>query len=200
MLQAIVRDAKKTNTLVSLRLAVICLIAFAAFLQFDELANIWLCDLEIREDHLTIQILCSKTDQLCQGNEVIVARTGSETCPVAMLETYIQRGDIQMDSDQKLVRIISSGRCHKLQATGDITYSRLRELLKKKLQLGFPSAELSLHSLRAGGATAAAAGVPDRVFKKHGRWSLRWQKIGIVKIHFTRGYRLHRIWDYRCIL
>ena len=33
---------------------------------------------------------------------MVVARTSSETCPVAMLETYIQRGDIQMDSDQKL--------------------------------------------------------------------------------------------------
>ena len=28
-----------------------------------------------------------------------------------------------------------------------------------------------MHSLRAGGATAAAnAGVPDRLFKRHGRW------------------------------
>lgn len=28
-----------------------------------------------------------------------------------------------------------------------------------------------LHSFRSGGATAAAlSGVPDRVFKKHGRW------------------------------
>ena len=34
----------------------------------------------------------------------------------------------------------------------------MRELLKKKLeQLEFPSADFSLHSLRAGGATAAAA-------------------------------------------
>ena len=95
-------DAKKTNTLTSLHLATICLILFAGFLWFNELANIWPCDLEIREDHLTIQIPCSKTDQLCQGNEVVVARTGYETCPVAMLVTYIQRADIQMDSNQKL--------------------------------------------------------------------------------------------------
>ena len=133
MLQAVVRDAKETNSLSSLRLAAICLISFAGFLRFDELANIRPCDLEISEDHLTIQIPRSKTDQLRQGNEVVVARTSCETCPVAMLETYIQRGGIQMDSSQKLHRPISKGRCKKLHESGGITYSRMRELLKQKL-------------------------------------------------------------------
>ena len=31
---------------------------------------------------------------------------------------------------------------------------------------------IGTHSLRSGGATAAAnAGVPDRLFKRHGRWA-----------------------------
>ena len=62
----------------------------------------------------------------------------------------------------------------------------MRELLKKKLeQLGFPSADFSLHSLRAGGATAAAAaGVPDRVFKKHGHWKSESAKDGYVEDSF----------------
>jgi len=183
MLQAVVRDAKETNTLSSLRLAAICLISFAGFLRFDELANIRPCDLEISKDHLTIQIPRSKTDQLRQGNEVVVARTSSETCPVAMLETYIQRGGIQMDSSQKLFRPISNGRCEKLRESGGITYSRMRELLKQKLvELGFNPADFSLHSLRAGGATAAAAaGVPDRVFKRHGRWKSETAKDGYIE-------------------
>ena len=71
-----------------------------------------------------------------------------------------------------MFRSIVGGKSKKLRNTGGISYSNMRELLKKKLeQLGFPAADFSLHSLRAGGATAAAAaGVPDRVFKKHGRW------------------------------
>ena len=128
MLQAIVRDTKKTNTLTNLCLAALCLMSFAGFLRFDELANIWPCDLEIREGHLTIQIPCSKTDQLSQVNEAVVAKTGSKTCPMAILVTYIQR--VQMDSDQKLFQPIFSGRCEKLRETGGITYSRMRELLK----------------------------------------------------------------------
>ena len=39
-----------------------------------------------------------------------------------------------------------------------------------------------LHSLRAGGASAAAAvGMPDRLFKKHGRWMSESAMDGYVK-------------------
>ena len=45
--------------------------------------------------------------------------------------------------------------------------------------------EYSLHSLRAGGASAAAnAGVPDRLFKRHGRWKSETAKDGYVKDNF----------------
>ena len=59
----------------------------------------------------------------------------------------------------------------------------MRELLKQKLvELGFNPVDFSLHSLRAGGATAAAAaGVPDRVFKRHGRWKSKTAKDGYIK-------------------
>jgi len=48
--------------------------------------------------------------------------------------------------------------------------------------LGFPPVDFSPHSLRAGGATVAAvAGVPDRIFKCHGRRKLEKAKDGYVK-------------------
>jgi hypothetical protein len=41
---------------------------------------------------------------------------------------------------------------------------------------------IGTHSLRSGGATAAAnAGIPDRLFKRHGRWSSDSAKDGYVK-------------------
>ena len=54
---------------------------------------------------------------------------------------------------------------------------------RKKLgDLGFPPDEFGLHSLRAGGDTAAAnAKVPDRMFKRHGRWKSETAKDGYVK-------------------
>ena len=52
-----------------------------------------------------------------------------------------------------------------------ISYSRAREfLLDSLVELGFPNSSYGLHSLRLGGASAAAnAGVNDRLFKRHGR-------------------------------
>ena len=47
------------------------------------------CDCELSGDMMKIPILTSKTDQLRQGEELVVARTGSSTCPVAMLERYM---------------------------------------------------------------------------------------------------------------
>ena len=60
----------------------------------------------------------------------------------------------------------------KLREAGRISDTCLRDLFNRKFDaLGFPAREFGLHSLRAGGATAAAnAKVPDRLFKRHGRW------------------------------
>ena len=66
---------------------------------------------------------------------------------------------------------------------GGISYTRLPELFLQKLtSLGFDAKQFGLHSLRAEGAsTAAQAGVPDRLFKRHGRWRSESAKDGYVK-------------------
>ena len=56
MLKAIVDDTKQNCSLVNLRLASACLLAFAGFLRFDELANIKVTNLTIGPQHLTVQI------------------------------------------------------------------------------------------------------------------------------------------------
>jgi len=53
---------------------------------------------------------------------------------------------------------------------------------KKIVALGFPARNFSLHSLRAGEASAAAnAKVPVHLFKRHGRWKSENAKDGYVK-------------------
>jgi len=53
------------------------------------------------------------------------------------------------------------------------------DLFKKMSEL---AAEFGLHSLRSGGATTTAnAGVPDQLFKHHGRWRSENAKDGYVK-------------------
>ena len=53
-----------------------------------------------------------------------------------------------------------------------MTYSRMREVFIEAFSPLVPDIKkYGLHSLRAGGATSAAnRGVPDRLFKRHGRW------------------------------
>ena len=183
MLQAIVQDTNRDDNLASIRLATVCLLAFAGFLRYDELANIKPCDLQLSQSHATIGIPKSKTDQLRQGNEVVIARTGSETCPVTMLEKYIRRAKIDLSSELYLFRPIVGSKVQRLRDSGQLTYTRLRELLKTKLEeLGYPSTDFGVHSLRAGGATAAVgSGVSDRLFKRHGRWRSETAKDGYVE-------------------
>ena len=64
-----------------------------------------------------------------------------------------------------------------------LCYSTSRDILLNKLDsLGFDKKIYGLHSLRSGGASAAAnAGITDRMFKRHGRWKSETAKDGYVK-------------------
>ena len=66
---------------------------------------------------------------------------------------------------------------------GKRSYSTCRDLFKQALSaIGLNAPDFGLHSLWASGALAAAAvGVPDRLFKKHGRWMSESAKDGYVK-------------------
>ena len=121
---------------------------------------------------MRIQIVCSKTDQLRQGDELVVARTHSSTCPVGMLELYLSRTSMgQSDKHFLFQPIQHTKKGDNLRNSGRISYTCLRDLFNKKLKdLGFPAEEFGLHSLRAGGATAAAnAKVLDQLFNRHKR-------------------------------
>ena len=64
-----------------------------------------------------------------------------------------------------------------------------REILLDALaSLGLDRTKFGLHSLRAGGVTAAANhGVCDRLFKKHGRWKSETAKDGYVSENLKAG-------------
>ena len=50
-----------------------------------------------------------------------------------------------------------------------------------------------MHSLHAGGATAAAnTGVPDRLFKRHGRWTSESAEDGYIKSSIERRLQVSK--------
>ncbi|KAL9967434.1 hypothetical protein ACROYT_G025656 [Oculina patagonica] len=75
-------------SLYNIRSVVICLLAFAAFLHFDELAKLARSDVEIKRDMLQLFVESSKTDQYRDGAWVVVASSGKVTCPVALKRRY----------------------------------------------------------------------------------------------------------------
>lgn len=183
LLRNIVEDATKSDSLADIRLATACLLSFAGFLRFSELVNLRPCDIKIQGTVMTLHLPRSKTDQLRKGEELVIAKTGNITCPVSMLELYMRRTHTSWEDQRFLFRpICKSKQGERLREAGCISYSCLRDLFKKKLEaLGVQPAEYGLHSLRAGGATAAAnLGVADRLFKRHGRWRSENAKDGYI--------------------
>jgi hypothetical protein len=141
-------------------------------------------DVLIFSEHMEIFIESSKTDQYRDGAWIVIARTATKICPVNMTERYISLGEISGSPDQYLFRGITRTKSGvKLRKKGGLSYTRMRELLLEKIvAIGLNPKLYGLHSLRAGGATAAAnAGVPDRLFKRHGRWRSENAKDGYVK-------------------
>lgn len=184
MLVLLVDSLGAQPSLTEVRLAAMALLSFAAFLRYDELSKLRCCDLEFSEQSMSIKIQSSKTDQYRQGDTVLVARTNTNTCPVAMVERYVAMASISLSTKLRLFRgIVHSKAGERLRASGSLSYTRARELFLGKISsLGFDPKQFGLHSLRAGGASAAAnAGVPDRLFKRHGRWRSETAKDGYVK-------------------
>ena len=89
----------------------------------------------------------------------------------------------------------------RLRKSGGLSYSRLRELLLEKIsQLGMDPQLFGMHSLRAGGAMAAAnAGVPDHLFKRHSRWRSRSAKDGYVKDSVDQRLSVRDITGLLCL-
>lgn len=60
----------------------------AGFLQHDEVAGLRFCDVKIVEGHLDLFIHPAR-DKLRSGDWVLIAFTGNLTCPVRILERYM---------------------------------------------------------------------------------------------------------------
>ena len=167
-----------------IRTMTICLLGFAGFFRFSELSSLKESDVTFYATHMEVFVESSKTDQFRERAWVPIARTGSDICPVTMMERYFKLADIRRDPEKFLFRGLSRvSNGYRLRPSGGISYSRVRELLLEKLKaVGLDPKQFGLHSLRSGGASAAAnAGVPDRWFKRHGRWQSENAKDGYIK-------------------
>ncbi|KAJ8297739.1 hypothetical protein KUTeg_024270 [Tegillarca granosa] len=144
-------------------------------------------DLFFEQGYVKISIRESKTDTYRRGNEIIIAKTGNKLCPVSWLNKYILKAGLSKDSSEYLFTAINySSKSDTYKATNKnkgLSYTRAREIFLSSLKtLALDPKKYCLHSLRSGGASAAANNqVPDRLIKAHGRWVTDIAKDGYIK-------------------
>lgn len=195
LLGEMVQQAGLTPSLTTVRTLAACLLAFGGFLRSDELIKLRCCDVTFVAEGLILRICSSKTDQFREGDSVVIAKTGRATCPVGMLQKYCAMGRIDLRSRERLFRgITTSKHGEQLRKSGGLSYTRFREILLASIKdLGLDPSAFGMHSLRSGGATAAAnAEINDRLFKRHGRWRSENAKDGYVKDSLERRLRVSK--------
>ncbi|XP_073253447.1 uncharacterized protein [Porites lutea] len=169
--QLVASKADSVSPWYNIRSVIFCLLAFPAFLRFDELAKLVRSDIKIENDMLKLFIQSSKTDQYRDGVWIVVASSKKSTCLVAMMNRYLDRAGLSCDSP--LFCQISKTKCDYKPRSKGLSYSRLKELVLEAFKdIVHNISAIGTHSLRNNGATVAAnAGVPDRLFKRHGHWA-----------------------------
>jgi len=171
------------NNFKSQRIIVACLIAYAGFFRSSELLDIRVSDIVFSDTHVSIFIENSKTDQYRDGAWSVIAKTGTVLCPVENLKKLIEWGELS-GNDYVFCNITSTKLGFKPRNVNKkMSYTNLRELFIEAIKPHVENVKkYCLHSLRSGGASAAAnSGIRDRLFKRHGRWVSENAKDGYVK-------------------
>ena len=87
---------------------------------------------------------------------------------------------------------------YKMRGSVPLSYTRAREIVLSAFDsIGLPKQDYGLHSLRAGGASAAAnARVPDRLFKDTAVGNQIRQKTVTLRIMFIHCCRFRYHWAF----
>jgi len=123
----------------------------------------------------------SKTDKYRDGAWVVVAVSGKVTCPVNMMNRYLDKARLSHDSPL-FCQLSKTKYGYKARARG-LSCTRLRELVIGAFRgIVTDLSRIGTHCLKSGGATAAAnASGPDCLFLRLGRWSSVSAKDGYVR-------------------
>ncbi|MCK9895222.1 tyrosine-type recombinase/integrase [Frankia sp. AgB32] len=139
----------------------------------SELAGLDLSDVDEVDEGLLVYVRRSKTDQDAVGAEVAIPYgSHPDTCPVRAVRAWRALLTERGITDGPLLRAVDrAGRISPRRMSGDGINRIVRAAA---LRAGLPGADrYTAHSLRAGGATAAAkAGAQTAAIAEQGRWSL----------------------------
>lgn len=141
-------------------------LGFVGGLRRSEIAALELEDVRFADAGALVTIRRSKTDQEGEGRMVEIAATGSETCPVAALRTWIEAAGLE---DGALFREIDRGG-NRLEE-GRMSDRAVARTVQRLAKVAGVSGDFGGHSLRAGFATSAVgAGVARELVMRQGGW------------------------------
>ena len=169
------RYAATQSSLRELRFSAMCVLAFAGFLRISEVLSLKFGNVKIHSDHIAIFIAKSKNDVYSKGKEVLIVKGNTSACPKRVVLDYFECSGLFSDNSEKFIFRALTSKNNKMTLVKNnipISYTRARDELRHFISiLGYDKSMFGWHSFRHGGATAAArSGVPDRLFKEHGRW------------------------------
>ena len=159
-----------------MRFLVIRFLGFAGFFRISELRSLQVKHITFHEKYMSILLEEAKTDQHRNGETIYIQELGHGRCPVSIVRKYMQMTELNARNENFLLsRLAKTKNGHRALGKYQLSYTRIRENFKEMINgciVGKEAERLCLHSLRAGGASAAADnGVSDRLISKHGRWS-----------------------------
>jgi site-specific recombinase XerD len=151
-------------SLIDRRDRALLLLGLASALRRSELASLTVADLRFEDAGVKLSVVRGKTDQEAAGQIVGVVATGSPTCPVAALRTWLETTGI---TDGAVFRAVD--RHGRIAAC--LSDRAIALIVKRRAAAaGIDATGYSAHSLRAGCATEAAArGVEERDIGRHTR-------------------------------
>ena len=155
------------------RLMMILVLSFMGFLRFSDLSNLKRSDFILHNTHMPIFIEKSKTDIYTKGGWFHLEKLNSNLCPLDLTKRYFVLAGIDKQCDKYIFRGIENTKNgQKLRKIDKpLSYTNVKgHVIDLPVNIGLDPKKFGLHSLRSGGASAAAnLGVNDRLFKEHGR-------------------------------
>ena len=94
------QEGADLSNVLQLRNVCLYVLSYAGFFRSEEVLNIRMSHIRFYEGFMTIKVDKSKTDQLRQGDEVVIAQSEANVCPVFLLKDSLKKLDISPDSSE----------------------------------------------------------------------------------------------------
>ncbi|CAI7851166.1 unnamed protein product [Closterium sp. NIES-53] len=147
------------------------LLMFAAFLRYSDLISLQWNDIQFEGAAMWLLIPYSKTDQEGKGTWIPIAASAGPYCAVRCTREFIRIAGLTNMPHGPLIRVFNK-RAQASPHDKSPSYQTIRSwCLEACRKAGLDATHIGTHSFRKGAATAAAAlGIPNRLFKRMGRW------------------------------